>query len=109
VGGRTLALQEGRCIAFQDSWEHEAWLDASASHARAVLVVDIWHPLLTDEEVKLLTFIRGSAMRGGKAASAAGVLEPQQDFYKVLKGAAEAGCSDQSVFVGLPACPVVDD
>ena len=109
VGARTLALQEGACVAFQDSWEHEAWLDAGASSTRATLVVDVWHPLLTEAEVKVLRFLRGSAMRGGKAASDAGSsgLPQADDFYCVLRSARErARASDEAVFGG---CPVVDD
>ncbi len=107
VGARTLALEEGKCLAFQDSWEHEAWLDADAASTRATLIIDIWHPLLTDQEVKFLGFLRASAMRGGKAASEAGSGLPQeQDFYKVLRASAQQGCGDEAVFQG---CPVVDD
>jgi aspartate beta-hydroxylase len=106
VGGRVLPLQEGRCLAFQDSWEHEAWLDAGASSSRATLVVDVWHPALTEAEVRLLKFIRGSELRGSRAASQAGAIPAQQDFYQVLASARAAGVSDEAVFEG---CPVVED
>jgi hypothetical protein len=39
-------------LVFDDSIEHEAW-NHSASE-RLVLIVDLWHPDLTDEEVCLL-------------------------------------------------------
>ena len=104
VGGRTVTLQEGRCLAFQDSWEHEAWLDSAAVSSRATLIVDIWHPLLTAEEVKALSFIRASSMRGAKAASNADALPESQDFYKILQ--VQEKVDDDEVFFG---CPVVDD
>jgi aspartyl/asparaginyl beta-hydroxylase (cupin superfamily) len=42
----------GRCLVFDDSFEHEAW--NSSIQPRTVLVVDVWHPDLTEEEVRLL-------------------------------------------------------
>ena len=106
VGARTLPLEEGKCLAFQDSWEHEAWVDEGAGSTRATLILDIWHPLLTDAEVKLLAFLRASAMRGCKAASEGGAIPPEEDFYRVLQASRDAGCEDEAVFQG---CPVVDD
>jgi aspartyl/asparaginyl beta-hydroxylase (cupin superfamily) len=43
----------GRCIVFDDSFEHEVWNDSDRE--RTVLVVDLWHPDLSDDEVTLLT------------------------------------------------------
>ena len=107
VGGVTHALQEGRALCFQDSWEHEAWVDAAAPCARAVLVVDLWHAALTPQEVKLLSFLRGSTMRAARAASDAGALPPAQDFFRVLRGGAARPTEDARVFEGL--VPVRDD
>jgi aspartate beta-hydroxylase len=106
VGGKTVVLEEGRCVAFQDSWEHEAWLDEEATSSRATLVVDVWHPMLTDEEVKALGFIKASSMRGSKAASEAGVIPLSQDYFKALQCGRKAGVEDKAVFFG---CPVVED
>lgn len=39
--------KEGRCIVFDDSYEHEVW---NPDAERAVLLVDVWHPDLTEEE-----------------------------------------------------------
>jgi aspartate beta-hydroxylase len=52
VGGVTAEWQAGRCIVFDDSFPHEAWNDSDQE--RVVLVVDFWHPDLTDEEVRLI-------------------------------------------------------
>jgi aspartate beta-hydroxylase len=107
VGGTTHALSEGRALCFQDSWEHEAWVDAGAPFPRAVLIVDVWHAALTDAEVKLLAFVRGSTLRGARAASAARALPPSDDFFAVLRSGAEHRARDEEVFG--PLVPVRDD
>ncbi len=52
VGGEAQTWTEGRCIVFDDSFEHEAW--NRDVRDRIVLIVDLWHPDLTSEEVRLL-------------------------------------------------------
>jgi aspartyl/asparaginyl beta-hydroxylase (cupin superfamily) len=52
VGGETRTWTEGRCMVFDDSFEHEAW--NRDVRDRVVLIVDLWHPDLTGEEVRLL-------------------------------------------------------
>jgi len=48
VGGEEHAWQEGRCVTFDDTFEHEAW---NRSHStRVVLILDSWNPYLTDVE-----------------------------------------------------------
>jgi hypothetical protein len=107
VGGATVELQEGRALCFQDSHEHEAWVDAGAPFPRAVLIVDVWHAALTDAEVKLLSFVRGSTLRAASAASAAGALPPAHDFFAVLRAGATRRTADEEVFG--PLVPVRDD
>ena len=51
VGSEKVALEEGRMIIFDDSFEHEAWNDASSP--RIVLIFDIWHPDFSNEEVRV--------------------------------------------------------
>lgn len=62
VGDITVPVKEGRCIVFDDSFEHEAWND-STDEARMVLVFDVWHPDYSREEVKFLSFLLKSQMR----------------------------------------------
>jgi aspartate beta-hydroxylase len=50
VGAEYRALEEGKCVLFDDSFEHEA-CNTSPSEPRVVLIVDVWHPDLSDEEV----------------------------------------------------------
>lgn len=49
VGTETRSWQEGKCLVFDDSFEHEVW--NLAPKARTVLVVDFWHPDLTTAEI----------------------------------------------------------
>ena len=43
---------EGRCLVFDDTFEHEAWNHTTGD--RIVLIVDLWHPGLSSAEVHLL-------------------------------------------------------
>jgi hypothetical protein len=45
--------QEGRCLVFDDSHEHEAWNRTAGD--RIVLIVDLWHPALSRGEVHRLS------------------------------------------------------
>lgn len=39
---------EGELLIFDDSFEHEVW--HNGTQVRLVLIVDVWHPDLTEEE-----------------------------------------------------------
>jgi aspartate beta-hydroxylase len=52
VGHDTRHWTEGRCLVFDDHFEHEAWNHSDTD--RVVLIVDLWHPGLSDTEVMLL-------------------------------------------------------
>lgn len=52
VGDVEGAWTENRCIVFDDSFVHEAWNDSDRE--RLVLIVDLWHPDLGEEEIALL-------------------------------------------------------
>ena len=53
VGTEWRTWQEGRTFAFDDSFEHEVVHEGD--QARVVLVVDLWHPDLTPEDIALLS------------------------------------------------------
>lgn len=53
VEEKIVTWEEGKIILFDDSWEHEVWHNGSAD--RLVLIVDVWHPDLSDKERKTLT------------------------------------------------------
>jgi aspartyl/asparaginyl beta-hydroxylase (cupin superfamily) len=57
VGQEVREWQEGGCLVFDDSFEHEVWNDGSG--IRAVLLLDMWHPDLTELEIRALTYMMG--------------------------------------------------
>jgi aspartyl/asparaginyl beta-hydroxylase (cupin superfamily) len=48
VGGETREWREGEAWAFDDTIEHEAWNDSDSP--RAILILDVWNPLLSQAE-----------------------------------------------------------
>ena len=56
VGGETRALREGRCLFFSDAFLHEAWNESAVP--RDCLLLDVWHPSLSKNEVKALRAVR---------------------------------------------------
>ncbi len=52
VGESSATWQTGKCLVFDDSFPHEVWNESDRE--RIVLVVDLWHPDLSDDEVRLL-------------------------------------------------------
>ncbi|XP_066982291.1 aspartyl/asparaginyl beta-hydroxylase-like isoform X2 [Macrobrachium rosenbergii] len=53
VADQMVSWEEGKIIVFDDSWEHEVWHNGTTK--RLVLIVDVWHPELTDYEKKSLS------------------------------------------------------
>jgi aspartyl/asparaginyl beta-hydroxylase (cupin superfamily) len=45
--------EAGKCLVFDDFLEHESWNFSQSS--RTVLIIDLWHPDLTEIEVELLS------------------------------------------------------
>ena len=68
VDGQTRQWQEGRCLVFDDFLTHEAWNHTAAE--RLVLIVDLWHPHLTGEEVALITGLHHYAAAQAASLSA---------------------------------------
>ncbi|MFM9967071.1 MAG: aspartyl/asparaginyl beta-hydroxylase domain-containing protein [Burkholderiales bacterium] len=52
VGDEGRTWEEGKCLVFDDSFEHEVWHDGSRD--RVVLIVDFYHPELSVEEIGLI-------------------------------------------------------
>jgi hypothetical protein len=52
VGGECRTWEVGKCLVFDDSFPHQAW--NRSDRERVVLIVDIWHPDLSDDEILLL-------------------------------------------------------
>ena len=53
VGGELHAWQEGRCVTFDDTFEHEAW--NRSEETRVVLILDSWNPDLSEIERAAVT------------------------------------------------------
>lgn len=67
VGAATRTWRQGRCLLFDDSFDHEAW--NLGSRDRLVLVVDVWHPDLSEEEVGLIASLQGQIERQARTLS----------------------------------------
>lgn len=65
VNHETQRVEEGKVLIFDDSFYHEAANDSSSS-PRIVLIIDVWHPDLTDLEVKTLEFINKAQISAAK-------------------------------------------
>ena len=52
VGAETRPWVEGRAWGFDDTIEHEAWNDSD--RPRAILILDVWNPLLSEAERALV-------------------------------------------------------
>jgi aspartyl/asparaginyl beta-hydroxylase/uncharacterized protein DUF6817 len=67
VGDHTERWRQGRCLVFDDSYEHEAWNHTHED--RIVLIVDLWHPALSDAEVRLLEGLHAHTYRHARRLS----------------------------------------
>ena len=94
VAEETRQWEEGKCLVFDDAYEHEVWYrtkagrDAAAATAatpaaaangdgqvvgaaartgqeRVVLLLDVWHPDLTQEEIAAIVDMWGEAKKKG--------------------------------------------
>ena len=74
VGGVEHAWQEGRCVTFDDTFEHEAW--NRSDQVRAVMILDSWHPDLSDAEREAIALLVGGI---GDFNAAAKVDAPPKD------------------------------
>ena len=59
VGGETRSWVRGQAFAFDDTIEHEAW--NRSEHDRAVLIIDVWNPYLSDHERAMICRLYGAA------------------------------------------------
>lgn len=57
VGGEARTWREGECLVFDTSYEHEAW--NHSDRTRIILLVDFWHPELTEAERRFLDGVEG--------------------------------------------------
>lgn len=67
VGKQVRTWQQGRCLAFDDAFDHE--VHHPGARARVVLSVDVWHPSLSARDVEFLSHpvFQGFGKRSGGA------------------------------------------
>lgn len=54
VGTESRPWQEGRCVVFDDSFEHETW--NCSDRLRVILLFDIWHPEVTPAQMLAIRY-----------------------------------------------------
>lgn len=74
VGGVEHAWREGECVTFDDTFEHEAW--NRSDKLRVVMILDAWHPDLSEAERAAVALLVGGI---GDFNQAAGVDAPPAD------------------------------
>jgi len=52
-GDEVRTWEEGKVMIFDDSFEHEVWQQAESF--RLIFIIDIWHPDITQKEIKSLS------------------------------------------------------
>jgi len=86
VGDQEVRLEEGKCICFDDSYNHEAWNDDKTS--RIVLIFDIWHPDLTLKERKFLGFLQNAQLKVQKKICEMEGAD-EDNFFSIIDKASE--------------------
>lgn len=61
VGTETRSWEEGKCLIFDDAYEHEAWNDSD--ELRVVLIFDIWNPDVSNVERDAYSTLLTTAQR----------------------------------------------
>ena len=113
VGGVERPWEPGRCVVFDDSFEHEVWNDSR--RRRVVLVLDLWHPDLTTDEMELLAGLHRFASanqaatkkywaRNEAAARRATPRRPDEDLES-LSAKNHGRDAGRRPRAGLRACP----
>ena len=99
VGDEVVRLREGVPYVFDDSFQHEAWND-SESAARIVLIVDVWHPDLGDEEVKFLRFLQRAQLRAEREVARQ---HGGDNLFTILQQSSKMEAAEEEVWAGVEA------
>lgn len=57
VADQYVTWKDGEMFIFDDSFDHEVWHDNPQKESRLVLILDLWHPELTDQQKATLPAI----------------------------------------------------
>lgn len=87
---QTECFVEAQTKVFDDSFDHEAWHDGETT--RVNLIIDFWHPDLTDDEVKFFKTLQNAKLRAEKRLTA----DLQDTFYSVIERAKELRPDDNT-------------
>ena len=87
VGDKKWAIEEGVPFIFDDSFEHEAWHDGDKT--RIHLIIDFWHPELSNSEVKFFSMLQNSKLRKGKRLLKEVLKENNDNYFEVLEKSKE--------------------
>jgi aspartate beta-hydroxylase len=88
VRTETRSWAEGKCLVFEDAFEHEVWNRASTR--RIVFIADLWHPDLTDIERRALTAgFRKSEVRRIFMGERIGWTDASKRYLPLLEAALE--------------------
>ena len=102
VGPRTRTWEEGRCLAFEDSFEHE--VHNRSAERRVVLIADLWHPDLSPVEVRALTALfRKSEVRRVFMHERIGLTDSSQRFLPYIESRLAAEDRDPVIREFWPA------
>jgi len=97
VGDETRNLEAGKCIIFDDSFNHEAWYDGEST--RINLIIDFWHPELTDHEVKFFQMLLKAKLKGEKFLS--DKVGNQDHLYAIIEQTRDLIKSNDSWWISL--------
>ena len=81
VGDETVNLVQDECIIFDDSFNHEAWYDGSST--RINLILDFWHPELSDDEVKFFSMLLKAKLKGDRILSQK--VQNEDHLYSIIE------------------------
>lgn len=68
-------------MIFDDSYNHEAWHDGD--NTRILLILDLWHPDLNNEEVKFFKMLQHSRLKGERKLSE--MMKNQDTFFSIIE------------------------
>eukprot|EP01062_Namystynia_karyoxenos_P083546 TRINITY_DN9627_c0_g1_i1.p1 TRINITY_DN9627_c0_g1~~TRINITY_DN9627_c0_g1_i1.p1 ORF type:complete len:333 (+),score=90.98 TRINITY_DN9627_c0_g1_i1:64-1062(+) len=104
VGGERRAVEPLSPLVFDDSFLHSA-ANPDPQISRLVLIVDLWHPDLSDAEVSLLALMQDLHERllQRQAAAAADSGDPSLEGnpYATIRAAGRSAAPPEQVFAGL--------
>ena len=82
VGDEARAWREGEVLVFDDSFDHEAWVDERAVGERVVLMVDVWHPELSLDDRSEIYSVQGAYNFFGVGPEDTGFVAVPRSHYR---------------------------